>query len=208
MEENVLRGIISLLQLVSVYALLYNWKRPERRQVAATVLLAQFIFFLVGTQLPDRAYYVFAAVFDLAAMLLLASSVVKVGRFQFHPPGPGTRLAFDMQVVCFGSLVVNGLGYAIYELYAPGWIYDALLVCVLTAQLVRLLLVTEDDGRDHVRYLRDDLDSRLARAWRTIAISRVFESTAANTPQPEASRTDHSAPASANTGSFRARLVR
>lgn len=206
MEENVLRGFISLLQLVSVYALLYNWKRPERRQVAATVLMAQFIFFLVQSTLPNRAYYVFAAAFDLAAMLLLASSVIKIGRFQIQPPGPGTRLAFDLQVICFASLVVNCVGYAAYELYAPSWIYDALLVVVLSAQLVRLLLVTEDDGRDHVRYLRDDLDSRLARAWRTIAISRGFESPAANSPQPE-SRDEQHGPIT-GAGNFRARLVR
>ena len=82
------------------------------------------------------AYHGSAAVCDFA--LMVCSAKLLTG-----------RLSFDMQVLCWASIVVNFLGWIAYLAHSPPALYDALMLGVIYAQYIRLLFTGTINGYVH-----------------------------------------------------------
>lgn len=89
--------------------------RDGDRLIAACFTVATLAFYLINLSLPDWAYYLFAAAYDLgmiAAMLFMQSA-------------GNARIVKVLSSLCFASIVIQFIGYAICVTNGNGAIYDA-----------------------------------------------------------------------------------
>lgn len=82
------------------------------------------------------AYHGSAALCDLA--LLVCSANMLAG-----------RLSFDVQVLCWMSIVINFLGWIAYLAHSPPALYNVLMQGVMYAQYFRLLFTGAINGYVH-----------------------------------------------------------
>ncbi|WP_099763318.1 hypothetical protein [Janthinobacterium sp. 35] len=82
------------------------------------------------------AYHGSAALCDFA--LMICSAKILTG-----------RLSFDMQVLCWASIVVNFQGWIVYLTHSPPALYDVLMQGVMYAQYFRLLFTGTINGYVH-----------------------------------------------------------
>jgi hypothetical protein len=113
-----------LLCVIGIFA----WCQPTaaRRRTALIFATPTLVFTLFGGLLDDEWYYVCAALTDSLAIILL-SSLVTID-----------RLAVRLMILSAVSMSLNVAGLAMYEMYQPSTIYDALFIALYIGVVIAL----------------------------------------------------------------------
>jgi len=113
-----------LLCVIGIFA----WCQPSaaRRRTALIFATPTLLFTLFGGLLDDEWYYVCAALTDSLAIILL-SSLVTID-----------RLAVRLMILSAVSMSLNVAGLAMYEMYQPSTIYDALFIALYIGVVIAL----------------------------------------------------------------------
>lgn len=107
---------------------IFTWCQPSaaRRKTALLFVAPTLTFTLVSGLLSDRWYYMGAALTDSLATILLSWLVV------------ADKLAVRLMILSAVSMSLNIVGLAMYEMYQPSTIYDALFVTLYIGVIITL----------------------------------------------------------------------
>ena len=113
-----------LLCVIGIFA----WCQPSaaRRKTAFLFATPTLLFALIAGLLNDQWYYMGAALTDSLAIILLSSFVVI------------DRLAVRLMILSAVSMSLNVVGLAMYEMYQPSTIYDALFIALYIGVVIAL----------------------------------------------------------------------
>ena len=113
-----------LLCVIGIFA----WCQPSavRRKTAFLFAIPTLLFALVSGLLNDQWYYMGAALTDSLAIILL-SSLVGID-----------RLVVRLMILSAVSMSLNIVGFAMYEMYQPSTIYDALFIALYIGVVIAL----------------------------------------------------------------------
>jgi len=113
-----------LLCVIGIFA----WCQPSaaRRKTAFLFATPTLIFALIGGLLSDEWYYVCAALTDSLAIILLSFFVTI------------DKLAVRLMILSAVSMSLNVVGLAMYEMYQPSTIYDALFIALYIGVVITL----------------------------------------------------------------------
>jgi hypothetical protein len=113
-----------LLCVIAIFA----WCQPSaaRRRTALIFAAPTLAFTLVSGLFDDQWYYINAALTDSLAIILLSSLVVI------------DRLAVRLMILSAVSMSLNVVGLAMYEMYQPSTIYDALFIALYAGVVIAL----------------------------------------------------------------------
>lgn len=116
--------VSALLCVMGIFA----WCQPSaaRRKTAFIFATPTLLFALFGGLFSDEWYYVCAALTDSLAIILL-SSLVTID-----------RLAVRLMILSAVSMSLNVVGLAMYEMYQPSTIYDALFITLYIGVIIAL----------------------------------------------------------------------
>lgn len=107
---------------------IFTWCQPSaaRRKTAFLFVTPTLTFAVVSGLLSDEWYYIGAALTDSLAIILLSWLVVI------------DRLAVRLMILSAVSMSLNVAGLAMYEMYQPSTIYDALFVALYIGVIITL----------------------------------------------------------------------
>jgi hypothetical protein len=113
-----------LLCVIGIFA----WCQPSaaRRKTAFLFATPTLAFTLFGGLLSDEWYYVCAALTDSLAIILLSFFVTI------------DKLAVRLMILSAVSMSLNVVGLAMYEMYQPSTIYDALFIALYIGVVITL----------------------------------------------------------------------
>lgn len=113
-----------LLCVIGIFA----WCQPSaaRRKTAFIFATPTLAFALFAGLLGDEWYYVIAALTDSLAIILLSFFVVP------------DKLTVRLMILSAVSMSLNIVGLAMYEMYQPSTIYDALFVALYIGVIMAL----------------------------------------------------------------------
>ena len=108
------------------------------RLIAAFFLAAiEAISFFVLKDIRSYWYFIVAAVFNLICIMVL-------------PSVRNTNFISDLQKICFANLLIQYVGWVLYECYFSPVAYNAMIYALDAALIVRLIWI--DDDRDTTAY--------------------------------------------------------
>lgn len=107
---------------------IFTWCQPSaaRRKTAFLFVTPTLVFALVSGLLSDRWYYMGAALTDSLTIILVSWLVV------------ADKLAVRLMILSAVSMSLNVVGLAMYEMYQPSTIYDALFIALYVGAIVTL----------------------------------------------------------------------
>jgi hypothetical protein len=113
-----------LLCVIGIFA----WCQPSvaRRKTAFLFAIPTLLFALIAGLLNDQWYYMGAALTDSLAIILLSFFVTI------------DKLAVRLMILSAVSMSLNVVGLAMYEMYQPSTIYDALFITLYVGVVIAL----------------------------------------------------------------------
>jgi hypothetical protein len=110
--------------------------RDGDRLVAAAFTAATLIFYAINLALPDWIYYLAAAAYDLAMIVLIL----------FLQNRSNTKIAKVLSSLCFASIVIQFIGFGICVTHGNGAIYDKAAIMFYVIVIAIFLAWNKLDG--------------------------------------------------------------
>lgn len=117
-----------------IAALAYNiYQRIGYRvAICLVVIMSTAVHYHFFNESEAFTYYGTAAIANLCSILLV-SLVSK------------SPLATAIQIISFAGIIINFIGWAMYELYLEPIIYNSLMFTLMTMEFIRLITRTKND---------------------------------------------------------------
>ena len=153
-SENSMLSLFSLLIIfVAVITAALN-KSYHRAKCAAAILIPSFVHFAFMNDVNGASYYHLAMVFNM----------ITIGLLELIKRKTPTHLLTDLQLISFGTMCVNLVGFLIWYSYLPPTVYNALWLVMASVEALRLFIHTKGDKVDGIdsgaNNWRDDANER------------------------------------------------
>lgn len=141
-QKNKRPNMTSTFLLIA--ALIWNglvYKKLGRSFICLAIIFMTSVHYYLFDSSVSFMYYGTAALACLITITVL----------EMMPKSP---LVVDIQVINFAGILVNFIGYGMYEAYLSPYLYDSLMYCLFAVEVFRLFIRTKHD-REYEHIARD-----------------------------------------------------